>query len=151
MRSISLRASIALCALLCCAFFVGCGSKGLPTGTVSGRVTFNAQPVTAGTVIYENTSKGWIGAAELDREGRYRIPDIRVAEYVVSVQPPTPKTPNESDTSIEELKAKLATTKVPDPVNIPRPVRNTQTSPLKAVVIEGDQEFSFELAKMTGS
>ena len=144
-------ARMPLFALLCCAVFVGCSSDGAATGTVKGQITYNSQPVTAGMVIYENASKGWIGASELDTEGRYRIPDIRLADYVVSVQPPTPKTPSESDGSIEEIKAKMVTYKVPDPANIPRPVRTTQSSPLKASVTEGDQEFNFDLSKTAGS
>jgi hypothetical protein len=114
---------------------------------VAGRVTFNSQPVTAGTVVYENPSQAWIAAADLDADGRYRLTDLRVGNYVVSVQPPAEKSPNESNASIEEIKAGLASRKAPDPINIPRPVRSTQTSTLKATVVEGDQELSFDLAK----
>jgi hypothetical protein len=72
--------------------------------------------------------------------------DIRVGEYTVSVQPPAVKMPNESDTSAEEIKAKIGTMKSPDPANIPKPMRATQTSPLKATVAEGDNAFNFDLA-----
>jgi len=135
----------------CCAVVIGCGSKGPAAGTIKGQVTYNSQPVAAGTVVYENPSKAWIGAGELDAEGRYRISDVRIGDYIVSVQPPAPKLPNESDSSIENIKSKMAAYKAPDPANIPRRVRSTHTSPLKASVVEGDQELNFELSKTTRS
>lgn len=138
--------SLSLYFALCCAAVSGCGPKSPATGEVSGQITYNSQPVTAGMVVYENPSKAWIGAGELGSDGRYQISKLRVGEYTVSVQPPVPKMPNESDSSIEEIKAKLGTIKAPDPANIPRPVRSTQTSSLKASVVEGDQEVSFELS-----
>ncbi len=151
MQTPRVLAGLLLCIAACCTLFIGCGTKGPATSTIDGKITYNSQPVTAGMVVYENISKGWIGAAELDSEGRYRISNIRVGDYTVSIQPPIPKTPNENDSSIEEIKAKLATNRPPDPKNIPRPVRNTQTSPLKVSVAGGEQEFSFELSKAAGS
>jgi hypothetical protein len=115
---------------------------------VSGRITFNSAPVTAGTVVFENPTQAWVAADDLDGNGQYRLTDIRVGEYVVSVQAPAVKTPNESDATLEEMKAGLAR-KAPDPANIPRTMRSTQSSPLKATVVEGDQEIHFDLSKPT--
>ncbi|MEX2171736.1 MAG: hypothetical protein WD851_20625 [Pirellulales bacterium] len=124
----------------------GCESNGPAIGTVTGQVTHESKPVTPGTIIFENPSLALISLAELDSQGRYLLPDIQVAQYTVSVQPPEPILPSESDGTVEEIKAKLAKVKIPDPKNIPRPVRSTQTSPLRANVVEGEQEFNFELA-----
>lgn len=125
--------------------FVGCDTLGPQVGSVAGRVTFEAKPVTSGTVVFENPSLAWISAAELDSEGHYELRDIRVAQYTVSVQPPPPNLPDDSGT-LEEIRQQIKQVKPADPKNIPRPVRSTQTSPLRADVVEGEQEYNFELA-----
>jgi hypothetical protein len=144
------RAGLILLAATCLAVLGGCKPKGPPTGTVTGQVTYNSQPVTAGMVVFENPTQAWIGGSELDGQGRYRIADLRAGDYIVSIQPPAAQGPNENTSSVEEIKANRSRTKKPDPANIPRPVRSSHTSPLKASVVEGNQVHSFELSKTAG-
>jgi len=129
----------------------GCSHDGPALGNVQGRVTFQSQPVTEGTVVFENPTSAWIIAAELDAEGHYELSGVRVAEYHVSIQPNQPVVPNENTHTPEELRALRGSVKHPDPKNIPRPVRSTQTTKLRANVAEGDNAYDFELADATGS
>lgn len=129
----------------------GCSPDKPVSGNVQGRVTFQSQPVTEGTVIFENPTAAWINVAELDSGGRYELPDIRVAEYHVSIQPPQPVVPNENTHTPEELRALRGSVKPPDPKNIPKSVRSTQTTRLRANVVEGNNTYDFELANTIGS
>lgn len=130
---------------------LGCESDGPMTGSARGRITYQSQPVTAGMVVFESPSSALIASADLDADGRYEIADLRVAEYHVSVQPPQPQVPNESTHSIEEIQAYSRNPQEPDPKNIPRPVRSTQTTPLRANVVEGENTFDFDLAEASRS
>jgi hypothetical protein len=136
------RASIAAvaCALL---VFEGCGSRGPATGTVEGKITFNSQPVTQGNVVYENAERGWAYVAPLDAEGRYRLADVNLAEYEVCIRPIEPRVADETSSST----GVIPTTAPVDPANIPKEFRSSQTTRLKATVVEGPNPFNYDLAK----
>jgi hypothetical protein len=63
------------------------------TGTVTGRVTFDGQPVPYGAIVFQNEQEGTIASMRLDQEGNYKLRfagglEIPAGEYVVTVQPP---------------------------------------------------------------
>jgi hypothetical protein len=124
----------------------GCGKQPPAAGSVAGRVTFESQPVAAGHVVFENPGQGWLRAAPLDSDGRYNLPEVRVGDYTVTIQPPEPNRPNEATSMPAEIRAQMATVKYVDPKNIPRQFRSVQTSPLKRSVVPGSNEFDFELS-----
>jgi hypothetical protein len=125
---------------------VGCGKQGAPTGSVSGHVTFASQPVAQGFVVFENRTQGWLRAVPLDSSGGYQLPEVGVGEYTISVQPPEPERPSESSGTPAQIRAKMATVKIIDPKNIPRPFRSFETTPLKRSVAPGANTFDFDLA-----
>jgi hypothetical protein len=67
-----------LLAAVCLSALVGCGSK---SNSVTGKVTFNGQPVTGGSVTFlpisvsegEPTSAGKPAAANVDANGTYKM------------------------------------------------------------------------------
>jgi hypothetical protein len=124
----------------------GCGKSGASAGSVTGRVTYSTQPVTQGFIVFESRAQGALHAAPLDAEGKYELPEVRVGDYNVVVQPPEPERPSESSGTPAQIRAKMASVKVVDPKNIPRIYRAYETTPLKRSVESGANMFDFELA-----
>ncbi len=122
----------------------GCGTSGPDTVAVQGRVTYDSQPVTEGNVVFENAAHGWLRAAPLDSNGEFRIDDLIIADYVVTVRPPEPKLPNE--TMGIEGPIVITPAMMPNPTNIPRRFRSADTTPLKASVAADATRFDFDLA-----
>ena len=71
---------------------VGCESGGPATGSVSGKVTYEGQPLTAAFVTFVDDEIGSGASAKLDASGNYHIPSVLIGEYTVAVQnmPPPP-------------------------------------------------------------
>jgi hypothetical protein len=134
---------VALLALLS-----GCGKSGPATGKIEGRITYDGQPVTEGNVIFENSEQGLLAVAPLDGQGQYRMPAVKLAEYLVYVKPIEPKLPDETSGAGTISTPRNAGV---DPANIPHPYRTSQTTPLKATVKEGTNPFDFDLAKSTSN
>ena len=92
------KASHAQVALICVILAVcmpGCSEKE-KLGAVSGRVTFQGQPVKAGAVVFTNKSKGVFMTAKIDEQGQFKVVMAKGAglppgEYQISVSPPVPK------------------------------------------------------------
>ena len=73
----------------------GCESGGPPMGSISGKVTYEGQPLAAdsqGFVTIVNDKTGSGASAVLDASGNYHIPSVRIGEYTVCVHsmPPPP-------------------------------------------------------------
>ncbi|VTU01821.1 unnamed protein product [Gemmataceae bacterium] len=75
------------CAALCAAALgpVGC-SGGAKLGPVSGSVTLDGQPVTAGVVTFVAADRSNTASAEITPEGTYSIPDAPTGEVVICVK-----------------------------------------------------------------
>jgi hypothetical protein len=113
-------------------------------GDVEGKVTFGGEPVAGANVVFENAERGWLRTAELDAAGAYLMKDVKTAEYKVSIQPPTPQTPNEN--THPDGKFVVTPGMIPDPKNIPKPYREAHTSMLTAEVKSGPNRFDFDLS-----
>lgn len=122
----------------------GCGTPGPPLGDVEGKVFFHGTQVREANVVFENTERGWLRTAALDSTGSYRMTGVKAAEYKVSIQPPTPQTPNEN--THPDGKFIITPGLIPDPKDIPKRFRATHTSSLTAAVEPGPNKFDFDLS-----
>jgi hypothetical protein len=83
----------AACVRLMCAlglgtlFLGGCGG-GPPTGTVSGTVTLDGQPLKTGTVTFVTSeNRQYHGTIQ---EGAYRVEKVPIGEVKIAISVPTP-------------------------------------------------------------
>ena len=142
-RALPLVAFLALAA-------AGCDAQKPPArGTVHGRVTLGAKPVTGATVLFTNAETGVAVNAPLDRDGRYEVKThlgagLPPGKYAVAVTPGGVMTPDEEGPLAGDAKAaraKLPATPVPDRYH------KAETSGLTVEVNEGDNPpFDFALA-----
>lgn len=85
----ALRKMNAVVAILAVAWVWGC-SSGEPTGTVSGKVTLDGQPVTEGVVSFMSDS-GYSTTADIQSGGSFSVTTgMPTDKYTVSVSPPEP-------------------------------------------------------------
>jgi hypothetical protein len=141
------------------AVVVGCSSSANP-GSVTGKVTYNGQLVPAGSVTFHIPTGGLISDAL--RDGKYSVHDLPTGEMVVTIE-------TESANPDGKLQANYGGNKKGgDPndymqkmkergmipqgsgnagpyVKIPEKYSKKETSPLKAKVTRGSNEFNFDL------
>jgi hypothetical protein len=130
----------AVCILICAgvAALAGCGgsSETRDEFTVTGKVTFQNQPVTEGTVQFEDAATGLGGSAEISPEGTYEA-TLAAGTYLVAILPPTEITPGTPDSP--------GGVTVKDVKNIPEKFRAFDTSSLSAIVSADKLEHSFDM------
>ncbi len=73
----------------------GCGEK-FPRGKVSGKITYQGQPLTGTTMIFL-TKDNMTYRAELDKEGGYSLDNIPLGPVKVSFQQAMPRVPKKAD------------------------------------------------------
>lgn len=103
--------------------FVGC-NRGPAMGNVSGKVTFQGQPVTEGTVAFNSPDKGTGATAPIGPDGSFKLENALVpGNYKVTILPPPAPPPP-------------ATGGTPPPAfaNIPQTYRASHTTPFTANV-----------------
>ncbi len=115
-------------------WMMGCGPAEKPTGSVSGKVTYNGEPLTKGSVLFVNEETGIGASGQLDTSGTYTIASIRTGEYQVAIQPPPAPSPDEMEEGAQ-----------PEKLDIPEKYLSPQTSGLTATVTEGENTADFEL------
>ena len=110
-------------------------------GAVSGKVTFQGQPVKEGSVAFTNKAKGVFMTAKLDEQGHFKVVMAKGAglppgEYQLSVSPPIPD-------------ASMGAGPMPAPIpvcpNIPHRYRNYKTSGLTLTVPEEGTTLNIEM------
>ena len=126
--------------ILVCLVLAGCGSREV-RGTISGRVTFQDAPVTAGIVMFSNDQKGVHMSAKLAADGTYRVvtaqgAGLPLGTYRVAVAPPLLDAPTGVFTGPP---------KYPDAANIPPRYRDPKTSGLTLNVHQGDNPFDIRM------
>ena len=135
-RSFSIVAGVVACVAT-----LGC-DRGETLGKVSGKVTFQGQPLTNGLLVFSNRTKGVHMTAELSADGSYELQTARgfglpLGDYEVAVSarivdPPMPGMP------------------APPPVsntfsNIPKKYFRPETSGLRLTVVDGNNPFDIEM------
>ena len=132
------------------AFMCGCGQTGpeVPSGTVSGQVSVNHQPLSAGAVTFIGAQTGDTATAILRSDGTYTLRSssgdrIPAGAYQVVIVPGPP--PGDATLDPHQvMQQPRSKSKKPQPS--PRPV--TRTPPLKAVIQVGantDVNFDVQL------
>ncbi len=92
----------------------GCGR---PTGSVTGKVTYQGKPLKAGNVAFVTADGGRSFASGLTPEGTYTVPDLLGGEYKVCVETNSFKPP--APTGSAPVVPKGAKTGPPPGANIP--------------------------------
>src|SRR5437667_4365689 len=118
----------------------GCQS-GPERGQVRGIVTFKGTPVTEGMITFINPKGGEGGETKLGPDGSYEIPrGLIVGDYIVLVTPLIIKvdtSPGKTPPSPEEKPAP----------NIPQKYRVQATSPFRADVKKGPNDFPYDMTR----
>jgi hypothetical protein len=113
----------------------GCGGGSGPVGHVSGKVTFQGQPVREGRVTFEgpDSAEGLLTA-----DGSYTLTKpLPLGEYGVTVMPLV---------SREQVDGKGPVVGVSKPApDIPEKYRTIGETTLKATVIKGKNEHKFDM------
>lgn len=124
---------VLLSGLLC-----GCGASETVRveHSVTGKVTFNGQPVTEGTVQFEDAATGQGGGGALTADGSYSA-TLGAGSYKVAVFPPVEHTPDTEISPGGEI--------VKDVKNIPQQFRTFDTTPLSVTVTPEQLTHDFDL------
>lgn len=131
-----------LCGLTCCVFglvvvFIsGCGPSGPPIAEVSGKVTYQGEPVTVGEVIFISDA-GYGSSGSLRQDGSFSLvtqhgAGVPLGEYQVAITPPDP---DDLPEHMDEMTFD----------NIPEKYHHFGSSGLTAVVEPGQNFFEFEM------
>ena len=120
---------------------LGC-SRGEELGRVSGKVTFEGEPVSSGIIIFANRAKGVYMTAALSADGNYRVVMARgvglpLGEYQVAIGPPLPE--ESFGPPQRPLPKKMQFE------NIPVRYRKIETSPLQLEVRRGENPFNVDM------
>ena len=113
----------------------GCGGppgSTKTTGSVDITITYGGEAVIGAEVHLMQLGKGEASSGTLDEAGKVKLSNVVVGDYSVMVQPPQLSTP---DNPVPEQEYP----------NIPEKFRDYATSPLKAEVNEGANDFKFDL------
>ena len=118
-------------------FVAGCGGgSGQPkSASVSGKVTFQGQPVTEGRLTFMSAISA--GAVEITSEGTYLLTEgVPPSKYKVVVTPPSITKPPMVGESAPAMK---------NYANIPEKYRSETSTPLFADIKAGDNTVDLEL------
>jgi hypothetical protein len=130
----------------------GCGSQ--ERANVSGKVTFNNQPLTAGTVTFY-AAPNLMGTGPIKSDGTYSIADAPVGDVTVLVITPklgpmmgiSPKMPKGPGMPSEFMPPGAADPSAGPIKIVPAPEKygSAETSPLKFNVLKGTQTYDIDL------
>jgi hypothetical protein len=115
----------------------GCGGDKLGRYRVSGKVTFQSEPVERGEITFEDPNAGQVNSSALQSGGGFSL-QLPGGDFKISVAPPLVETKGTGDTPPDM---------VPDPAvkNIPKKYWRQETSGLSAQVVKDKTKFIFEL------
>ena len=145
---------LSVASLLLTSGLLGCsgGDKQAPA-TVSGSLSYNGQPVKAGTMQF-HTADGVPYSAQIAPDGTYTATDLPTGEMVVTVETesinPNKAAPKGGDAA-RRMKMQVqqpapGTTTAGDLyVKIPRKYADPKSSPLKVTLERGRQTYDFTL------
>ena len=118
----------------------GCGADDEVRGRISGKVTFQGQPVSEGLVLFSSNERGINMNATLKPDGSYEIimakgAGLPLGTYKVCVSPPPMFFPIGASSP----------PKVKEYPNIPKKYRKFLTSGLTVTIEEGDNPFDIDM------
>ncbi len=128
----------------------GCLGKSQPTGTVSGKVSYNGKPVPAGCLVTFISDQGVAALGTVDASGRYQLmfagkPNVPALPYNISVTFPGVVGPEMTD---EDERKYMAG----DPATIAKFARKVPTAPIpKKYADEFNSGLSFQIKAGTNS
>jgi len=77
--------------LTCIVLLAGCGDGG-GKATITGKVTADGMPVTAGSLLFTPTEEaGKAAEATVGQDGSFRAASNAAGKYIVTYTPPTPE------------------------------------------------------------
>jgi hypothetical protein len=115
----------------------GCGSGDKnPRYKVSGKVSYQGQPVGEGTITFENPDAGQVNSSPLSSGGTYAV-DLPAGAYKVSIAPPLVETKGTADSPPDLVPKKVN--------NIPKKYWVQETSALSAGVAKDNRSFDFDM------
>lgn len=144
----------AVCAVL---LLVGCGRRLPETSVVSGRVTFQGQPIGTGRIVfYPEEGRPAMGVIESD--GRYRLTTFQsgdgatLGKHRVTIE--AKRVTGEDDAPKKGVQGLLGGDEVVDTAAVaewlvPEKYSRLETSPLNAEVKPGTNRLDFELTSGT--
>ena len=124
----------------------GCADSGIdlgPFGDVSGRVTLEGTALSEGLITFHCPDSGQVAVASIQPNGTYEMylgkrKGLPVGQYKVAVKPPLPKRPTQTPGTAPSRDVNRQS-------NIPDKYRFETSSGLTASVVEGDNQFEFDL------
>lgn len=139
---------VVCCLALSC--LPGCG-KSNQKATVKGKVVFNNQPLTAGTVAFVDAS-GRSGSSRIESNGTYTVNDAPVGVVTVTVftPPPSQIAANQGMAAHKGMPKEFLPpgqeeNKAVRVVPAPEKYQKVETSTLKYTVQPGSQEYNIDL------
>ncbi|MEQ8637246.1 carboxypeptidase-like regulatory domain-containing protein [Gimesia maris] len=112
-----------------------------PTGALSGKVTYQGEPVKEGLVQFNNPEKGFGGQAVINEDGTYTITNdsggLVLGTYQVSVVPPTIEKSFGPDTPPSEVLKEMP--------NIPQKYHYPKSSGLSVEIKDGENNFDIDM------
>ena len=131
--------SIGACLVLgaCGLVLPGCaGSDGPARYAVTGKVTFQGQPVEEGEITFQDPTAGQVNSGQLGAGGAYAT-ELPAGNYKVSVAPPLVEVKGGPDSPPDMVPKKVK--------NIPKKYWVQETSGMAAEVAKDKRGFDFEL------
>ena len=147
-----LRHAAVFCLVFVSLFVIGCNSKGIKTDVVTGKVTFNDEPLEGASVRFSPVKQGAgnLGYGATDKDGVYKLqtllgnPDAGTTpgEYIVTVS----KSFNVGTGKFQQSPGKDPI-EIMDPVEmIPDQYSNAQKSEMRYMVIAGKKnEYNIDM------
>jgi hypothetical protein len=118
-------------------FVAGCGGGDQGRYTVTGKVTFQGQPVEQGEITFEDPAAGQVNSSPLGSGGSYSL-EVPAGDFKVSVAPPLIEMKGTADSPPDMVRN-------PAVKNIPKKYWVQETSGLSAKVDKNAKAFDFEL------
>jgi hypothetical protein len=154
---IVIAASLVIAVLAINAGLTGCSKNPYAPASISGSVSFNGQPIKAGSMKFY-TAQGVAYDAQLTGDGTYSATDIPEGELVITVETESispHKTAPQGAEAAKRAKANITQppppgmAPAPDPsalyIKIPEKYSNPKTSPLTVQVKSGRQVHDVKL------
>jgi carboxypeptidase family protein len=147
--------TVSLVALL----LAGCGPRGKKSGTVSGKVTYQGQPVNgAALLLYPSAGGDTAITVGVNQAGEFHIVDVPPGEYKIVVrgtagaQQVDPRLLKKmSPEKRAEAEAKLKDMNTPPTIKFPDKYKDPKTTDLKVTITDKDQSMNLDLQGPAGA